>query len=71
MRVEFFRENYRYRVFSRLRRDDVLSDGQREPVFEDGLAVFRDEVRLSEKVCDDSGEGFRVDLTKFHLPPPY
>lgn len=56
--VSFVRGGYEYRVFSR-----VANDEAGEPAFEDGLEVVKDGKRLSRRVCDDGGEGFRVDVS--------
>ena len=55
--VSFARGGYQYRVFSRVAKGE---DG--EPMFEDGLEVLRDGKPMSRRVCDDGGEGFRVDI---------
>ncbi|WP_292998375.1 hypothetical protein [Nevskia sp.] len=56
--VSFARGGYEYRVFSRVAKGE---DG--EPTFEDGLEVVKDGKLVSHRVCDDGGEGFRVDVS--------
>ena len=69
MRIEFDRAGFNYMIFSRVRRGEADSDGRREPVFEDGLRITRPGTPsakpLFDKLCDDSGAGFRAS---FNLP---
>lgn len=59
LRIEFDRGDYTYVIFSRVRRSEPDDDGRREPIFEDGLRVSRAGKPVIDKLCDDSGAGFR------------
>ena len=63
MRIEFDRSPFTYQVFSRVSRGEADGEGRREPVFEDGLRIARAGKPQSDKLCDDSGAGFRVAVT--------
>lgn len=48
---------YEYQVYG-----DVRRGKDNEPMFVDGLNVFKDGKTLSEKVCSDGGNGFREEI---------
>ena len=60
--------DYEYRIYSKLSRTDGGSPEERIPFFEDGLIILRGGKQVKQLVCDDGGEGFRVNLD--WLPQP-
>jgi hypothetical protein len=61
--ISFKRSTYEYSLYSKIgRADSDEHQESREPIFEDGLTIFRNGKVLKQLVCDDGGEGFREDI---------
>jgi hypothetical protein len=55
--VAFTRGAYEYGIYSRIGR----AGG--DPVFEDGIVIWRGGRKVRQLVCEDGGEGFREDIS--------